>query len=91
MQVERHQTYKKLYKKQWRLVIPWNKQHSKKQVVLIIYKSETNFFLAATFKGLRVLSLQTVKKNYMRLSLPVSFIVLEQKKRFNQTDIIYEK
>ena len=47
-----------LYEKQWLLVIIWNKKHSSKQVVSMMYTLEKDFFPAA-FKDLWDVPFQT--------------------------------
>ena len=45
--------------KKYLQVITWNKKHSSKQVVSMIYTLGKEVFAAATFKGLRDVSFQT--------------------------------
>ena len=43
-------------------VITWNKKFLKKRVVPVTYTLQKKFFAAATFEGLRVVSLQAEQK-----------------------------
>ena len=66
-------------KKQFLLVVTWNKKHSTKQVISMTYKLEKRFFAAATFEELH--SFQRKSKNCSILwPLWVFFIFLEMRR-----------
>ena len=79
-----------LYKKQCLLVITWNKKHSSKQLVLLIYTLGKDFFVTAAFKGgVRHFFSGIVEKFIVHFGL--YYFSLHLKRREEQIDTVHGK